>query len=184
MMEGEGSDGGTDGGEESGGAGLSFCPWAVVFVGKRSFVFVGGRSRWRVVVFLRGWGVVSWALVIRAWQGIPNYPLMSCICFSANVSISANKPLFLCQQPYFWFCICFFHKNALQIIPNISCILFTFNRIGSSCVHMSEIDGLGQLTSDDLWGLVLLHNKGKQFPKLILRGSFVPFSFVRHRNNI
>ena len=66
-MEGEGSDGGTDGGEESGGAGLSFRPRAVVFVGKRSFAFVGGRSRWRVVVFVRGWGVVSWALVIHAW---------------------------------------------------------------------------------------------------------------------
>ena len=66
-MEGEGSDGGTDGGEESGGAGLSFRPQAVVFVGKRSFAFVGGRSRWRAVVFVRGRGVVSWALVIRAW---------------------------------------------------------------------------------------------------------------------
>ena len=66
-MEGEGSDGGTDGGEESGGAGLSFRPQAVVFVGKRLFAFVGGRSRWRAVVFVRGRGVMSWALVIRAW---------------------------------------------------------------------------------------------------------------------
>ena len=67
MMEGEGSDGGTDGGKESGGAGLSFRPRAVVFVGKQSFAFVGGRARWRVVVFVRGWGIVSWVLVIRAW---------------------------------------------------------------------------------------------------------------------
>ena len=41
MMEGGRSDGGTDGGEESGGAGHSFRPRAAVFVGKRSFVFVG-----------------------------------------------------------------------------------------------------------------------------------------------
>jgi hypothetical protein len=52
-------------------------------------------------------------------------------------------------------------KKALQIIPNIYCILITFNRIGSSCGHMSEIDGLGQPTLDDLWGLMLLHNKCK-----------------------
>ena len=69
-MEGEGSDGGTDGGEESGGAGLPFRPRAVVFVGKRSFAFVGGRSGWRAVVFVRGRGVVSWALVIRAWGSL------------------------------------------------------------------------------------------------------------------
>ena len=67
VIEGGGRDGGTDGGEESGGAGLPFRPRAVVFVGKRSFAFVGGRSRWRAVVFVRGRGVVSWALVIRAW---------------------------------------------------------------------------------------------------------------------
>ena len=67
MMEGEGSDGGTDGGEESGGAGLSFRPRAVIFIGKRSFVFVGGRSHWRAVVLVRGRGVVSWALIICAW---------------------------------------------------------------------------------------------------------------------
>ena len=67
-MEGEGS--GTDGGEESGGAGLSFRPRAVVFVGKRSFALVGGRSRWRAVVFVRGRGVVSWALVIRTWGSL------------------------------------------------------------------------------------------------------------------
>ena len=66
-MEGEGSDGGTDGGEESGGAGLSFRPQVVVFVGKRLFAFVGGRSRWQAVVFVCGRGIVSWALVIRAW---------------------------------------------------------------------------------------------------------------------
>ena len=69
-MEGEGSDGGTDAGEESGGAGLSFRLLAVVFIGKQSFAFVGGRSRWRAVVFVRGWGVVSWALVIRAWGSL------------------------------------------------------------------------------------------------------------------
>ena len=67
VMEGGGSDGGTDGGEESGGAGLSFRPWAAVFVGKRSFAVLGGRSQWRAVVFVGGWGVVSWVLVIRAW---------------------------------------------------------------------------------------------------------------------
>ena len=66
VMEGGGSDGGTDGGEEGGGAGLSFRPRAAVFVGKRSFAFLGGRSRWRAVVFVRGRGVVSWALVIHA----------------------------------------------------------------------------------------------------------------------
>ena len=66
-MEGGGSDGGTDGGEESGGAGHSFRPRAAVFVGKRSFAFVGGRSRWRAVVFVLGRGVMSWALIIRAW---------------------------------------------------------------------------------------------------------------------
>ena len=65
-MEGGGSDGGTDGGEEGGGAGLSFRPRAAVFVGKRSFAFLGGRSRWRAVVFVRGRGIVSWALIIRA----------------------------------------------------------------------------------------------------------------------
>ena len=95
-------------------------------------------------------------------QVIPNYPLMSCICFSANMSISANKPLFGAQQQYFCLCICFSHKKALQIIPNISCVLFTFSGIGSSCVHMLEIDGLGQPTLDDLWELMLLHNKCKQ----------------------
>ena len=67
MMEGEGSDGGTDGGEKSGGAGLSFRPWAVVFAGKQSFAFMGGRSRWQAVVFMCGQRVVSWALVIRMW---------------------------------------------------------------------------------------------------------------------
>ena len=51
-------DGGTDRGEESGGAGLSFHPRAAVFVRKRSFAFVGGRSRWRAVVFVRGRGGV------------------------------------------------------------------------------------------------------------------------------
>ena len=75
-------------------------------------------------------------------------------------------------------------QKALQIIPNISCISFTFNRIGSLCVCLSEIDGLGQLTSDDLWGLMLLHNKCKQFQKVTLRRSFLPYSFVHHRNNI
>ena len=30
-MEGDGRDGGTDGGEESGGAGLPFHPWAVIW---------------------------------------------------------------------------------------------------------------------------------------------------------
>ena len=44
---------------------------------------------------------------------------------------------------------------------------------------MSEIDGLGQPTSDDLWGLMLLYNKCKQSQKLILGRSFVPYSFVR-----
>ena len=68
MMEGGGSDGGTDGGEESGGAGHSFHPQAAIFVGKRSFAFMGGHSRWRAVVFVLGRGVVSWALVIRAWE--------------------------------------------------------------------------------------------------------------------
>ena len=82
--------------------------------------------------------------------GIPNYLLMSFICFSANMSISANKPLFWAQQQYYHFCMCFFHKEVLQITLNISCIIFRFNRIGSSCVGMSEIDGLGQLNSDDL----------------------------------
>ena len=77
MMEGEGSDGGTDGGEESGGAGLSFRPWAVVFVGKGSFAFVGGRSRWRAIVFMHGQGVVSWALVIRAWGSLSS--TLSCV---------------------------------------------------------------------------------------------------------
>ena len=43
-MEGGGSDGGTDGGEQSGGAGLLFCLWVAVFIAKRSFAFVGGRS--------------------------------------------------------------------------------------------------------------------------------------------
>ena len=109
---------------------------------------------------------------------------MSCICFSANMSISANKLLFWTQQQYFCICICFPHKKGLEIIPNVSCILFMFNRIGSSGARMSEIDGLGQLTSDDLWGLMLLHNRCKQFQNLILRRSFVPYSFVRHRNNI
>jgi hypothetical protein len=80
--------------------------------------------------------------------------------------------------------MCFVHKKALQLIPNISYVLFTFSGIGSSCIHMSEMDGLGQPPLDDLWGLVLLHNKCKQFQKLILRRSFVPYSFVRHRNNI
>ena len=62
VMEGKGGegggrgDGGTDRGEESGGAGLSFRPRAAVFVRKRSFAFVGGRSRWRAVVFVRGRG--------------------------------------------------------------------------------------------------------------------------------
>ena len=67
VIQGGGRDGGTDGGEESGGAGLSFRLRAAVFVGKRSFAFVGGRSRWWAVVSVRGRGVVSWALVIRAW---------------------------------------------------------------------------------------------------------------------
>ena len=66
MMEGEGSDGGTDEGEESGGAGLSFLPQAVVFVHKPSFAFVGGCSHWWAVVFVCGQGVVSWVLVIPA----------------------------------------------------------------------------------------------------------------------
>ena len=69
-MEGEESDGGTEGGEESGGAGLSFRLWAVVFIGKWSFAFVGDCSRWRAVVFVCGWGVVSWALIIRAWGAL------------------------------------------------------------------------------------------------------------------
>ena len=56
--------------------------------------------------------------------GIPNYPLMSCICFSANMSISANTPLFWAQQQYFCPCVFFFHKEALKITPNISCIIF------------------------------------------------------------
>ena len=67
VMEGEGSHGGTDGGEESGGAGHSFRLWAAILVGKQSFAFVGGRSQWWVVVFVHGWGVMSWALVIRMW---------------------------------------------------------------------------------------------------------------------
>ena len=64
MMEGEGSDGGTDGGEESGSPGLSFRPQAVIFVHKWSFAIVGGRSCWQVVVFMHGWGVMSWVLII------------------------------------------------------------------------------------------------------------------------
>ena len=117
-------------------------------------------------------------------QGIPNYPLMSCISFLAYMSISANKPLFWAQQQYFCSCICFSHKKALQIIPNISCVLFTFSGIGSSCIHMSEMDGLGQPSLDDLWELMLLHNNCKQLQKLILTRSFVPYRFVCHRNNI
>ena len=58
--EGRGSDGGPDGEEENGGAGLSFRPRAVVFVRGWSSPLAGGR--------LCAWaeGVVSWALVIRA----------------------------------------------------------------------------------------------------------------------
>ena len=57
---GEGSDGGPDGEEENGGAGLSFRPRAVVFVRGWSSPLAGGG--------LRSWaeGVVSWALIIRA----------------------------------------------------------------------------------------------------------------------
>ena len=135
----------------------------------------------------RGWkypGCLGCGLIQGALhsiiQGISNYPLMSCICFSPNMSISANKPLFWAQQQYFCFCICFSHKIALQIIPNMSCILFTFSGIGSSCIRMSEMDGLAQPTSDDLWGLMLLHNNCKQSQKLILRRSFVPYRFVCH----
>ena len=117
-------------------------------------------------------------------QGIPHYPLMSYICFSANMSISVNKPLFWAPQQYFCFSICFSLNKALQIIPNISCILFPFNRIGSSCAYLSEIDGLGQPTLDDLWGLMLPDNRCKQFQKLILRRSFVPYRFVRPRHNL
>ena len=139
----------------------------------------------------RGWkhpgfpecGLIQGALC-SIIQGIPNYPLMSCICFSANMSISANKPLFWAQQQYFGFCVCFSHKTALQIIPNISCVLFTFSGISFSCVHMSEMDGLGQPTLDDLWELMLLHNNCKQFKKLILRTSSVPDSFVCLPNNL
>ena len=123
-------------------------------------------------------------IVHSIFQGIPNYPLMSCICFSANMSISANKPLFWAPQQYFCFCICFSLSKALQIIPNISCIFFLFNRIGSSYVRMAEIDGLGQPVSDDLWGLMLPDNKCKQFQKLILRRSFVPYRFVRPKHNL
>ena len=64
-MEGEGSHGGTDGGEESGGAGLSFHLQAVVFVCKWLFAFVGGCSHWQAVIFVCGRGVMSWALVIH-----------------------------------------------------------------------------------------------------------------------
>ena len=67
MMEGQGSDGGTDGGEESGGAGLSFHLQAVVFLGKGLFAFVGGHSHWQAVVVVCGQGVVSWVLVICMW---------------------------------------------------------------------------------------------------------------------
>ena len=90
-----------------------------------------------------GCGLVQGALH-RIIQVIPNYPLMSCICFFIYMSIYANKPLFWAQEQYFCFCMCFSHKKALQIIPNISCVLFTFSGIGSSCFCMSEMDGLGQ----------------------------------------
>ena len=130
-----------------------------------------------------GCGLVQGALH-NIIQGISNYPLMYCICFSANMSISANKPLFWAPQQYFCNCECFCHKKTLQIIPNMSCMLFTFNSISSSSVCMSEIDGLGQPTSDDLWGLMLLYNKCKQSQKLILGRSFVPYSFVRPRHNL
>ena len=103
--------------------------------------------------------------------------------FSQYVSICKQTSI-LGSTAIFCICVCFFHKNTLQIIPNTSCMLFTFNRIGSSCVSMSEIDGLGQLTSDDLWGLMLLHNKCKQFQKLILKRAFLPYSFVRPRHNL
>ena len=63
-------------------------------------------------------------------------------------------------------------------------MLFTFNSIGSSYVRMSEIDGLGQPTSDDLLGLMLPHNKCKQSQKRILRRFFVPYGFVRPRHNL
>ena len=91
-MEGEGSDGGTDGGEESGGAGLSFCPRAVVFIGKRSFAFVGGRSCWWAVVFVHGWGVVSWVLISRAWASVSSALLLVVVVVVLGVGLSLWVP--------------------------------------------------------------------------------------------
>ena len=82
MMEGGGSDGGTDGGEESGGAGLSFHLWAAIFIGKWLFAFVGGHSRQQVVVFMCGWRVMSWALIIRMWG-----TLLSLLSFVVVVAV-------------------------------------------------------------------------------------------------
>ena len=81
-MVGEGSDGGTDGGEESGGAGLSFRPQAVVFICKWSFVFMGDCSHWQVFVFIHGQGVVSWVLVIHT-----SGPLSSMLSFVVTVAV-------------------------------------------------------------------------------------------------
>ena len=89
-MEGEWSDGGTDGGEESGGAGLSFCPWAAVFVGKRLVAFMGGRSHWQAVVFVRGQGVMSWELVIHT--GVSS---LSTLSFVVAVAVLGAGLLFM-----------------------------------------------------------------------------------------
>ena len=59
-MEGEGSDGGTDGGK-------TVVVLASHFVCRQSFLFVGGHSHWWAVVFVHGWGVMLWALVFVHW---------------------------------------------------------------------------------------------------------------------
>ena len=77
MMEGEGSDGGTDGGEESGGAGLSFrlrqwssCVGGASCPGRSSFAH-GGRCHphcrlWSQLVSL-GLGCRLWVAGCRSW---------------------------------------------------------------------------------------------------------------------
>ena len=90
MMEGEGSDGGTDGGEASGGAGLSFHLQAVVFICGWPFLLTGGHLRAWVAGHVLGAhhsriGVVVICVVIcgcscHPWGWVVVYECLVVIC--------------------------------------------------------------------------------------------------------
>ena len=103
-MEGDGSEGGTVGGEESGGPGLSFCLQAVVFIHKRSFAFVGGHSCWQAVVFVHGWGVMSWVLIIHVLGSSSSVLLFLVVVavLGAGLSFASASSSFVGGRAHSW----------------------------------------------------------------------------------